>query len=94
MLLRQSATPCYIWMSDLVEAAGGEHTDIELCGDEATLTQQGLALLTAVWDGEYDLLEEDSLESEDSFESEASSGGEDSSEGDDSSSSHAPPETP
>lgn len=58
-LLRQSGTPCYIWMKDLIEAAGGAPKDIELNGDEATLTQRGLALLTAIWDGEYDLIEED-----------------------------------
>jgi hypothetical protein len=58
LLLRQEATPCYIWMSDLIEAAGGEPTDIELYEEEALLTQQGLALLTTVWTGEYDLLED------------------------------------
>ena len=57
-LLRQTATPCYIWMSDLIEAAGGTSEDVELSGDEATLTQHGLALLTAVWEGEYDVIEE------------------------------------
>lgn len=56
-LLRQEADPCYIWMSDLIEAAGGKPEDVELSADEATLTQTGLALLTAVWTGEYDLLE-------------------------------------
>ncbi len=59
VLLRQPATPCYVWMSDLIEAAGGAPEDAELCGDEATLTQRGLALLTAVWDGEYEVIEED-----------------------------------
>ncbi|MEL7333366.1 MAG: hypothetical protein AAFN12_14060 [Cyanobacteria bacterium J06560_2] len=58
-LLRQPAIPCYIWMSDLIDAAGGSPEDIELNNDEATLTQQGLALLTAVWDGEYDLLDDE-----------------------------------
>ncbi|MGB5913870.1 MAG: hypothetical protein WBG63_03335 [Phormidesmis sp.] len=58
-LLRQETTPCYIWMSDLIEAAGGAPDDAEIHGDEATLTQQGLALLTAVWAGEYDLIEEE-----------------------------------
>ncbi|MEM9944448.1 MAG: hypothetical protein AAF810_00075 [Cyanobacteria bacterium P01_D01_bin.36] len=58
VILRQPATPCYVWMSDLVEAAGGLSEDVELCGDEATLTQRGLSLLTTVWEGEYDLMEE------------------------------------
>ncbi len=58
-LLRQSAEPCYLWMIDLVEAAGGSPEDVELNDDEAMLTQQGLALLMAVWTGEYDLLEEE-----------------------------------
>ena len=57
-LLRQEATPCYIWMSDLIEAAGGDPDDVEISEDEAILTQQGLALLTAVWTGEYNLSEE------------------------------------
>ncbi|MEL7067398.1 MAG: hypothetical protein AAGN15_01945 [Cyanobacteria bacterium J06581_3] len=57
-LLRQPGKPCYLWMSDLIEAAGGSAEDAELNGDEATLTQRGLALLTAVWAGEYDLIEE------------------------------------
>lgn len=61
-ILRQPATPCYVWMSDLIEAAGGLPEDAELCGDEATLTQQGLALLTAVWEGEYELIEEALME--------------------------------
>lgn len=58
-LLRQSAAPCYVWMSDLVEAAGGDSEDVEFSGDEATLTQAGLALLTAVWDGDYDIVAEE-----------------------------------
>ncbi|NJM98853.1 MAG: hypothetical protein HC800_18380 [Phormidesmis sp. RL_2_1] len=57
-LLRQPTAPCYMWMHDLVEAAGGNPTDVELRGDEATLTQVGLALLTTVWVGEYDLVEQ------------------------------------
>lgn len=56
-LLRLPSEPCYIWMKDLIEAAGGCAEDVTLQGDEATLTQQGLALLTTVWAGEYDLLE-------------------------------------
>ncbi|MEL6353386.1 MAG: hypothetical protein AAFR58_16790 [Cyanobacteria bacterium J06627_28] len=63
-LLRQPSTPCYVWMSDLVLAAGGEPEDVELLGDEAMLTQRGLALLQSVWDGEYDLVEGDDLESQ------------------------------
>ncbi len=59
MLLRHPADPCYLWMSDLIEAAGGGPEDVELNGAEATLTQHGLGLLTAVWAGEYDLLEEE-----------------------------------
>ncbi|MGB3297674.1 MAG: hypothetical protein WBA76_05340 [Phormidesmis sp.] len=58
-LLRQPADPCYVWMSDLIEAAGGKPDDVEINGDEALLTQTGLALLTTVWVGEYDLLEEE-----------------------------------
>lgn len=58
-LLRRQASPCTVWMSDLVEAAGGSPEDVEPDGDDATLTQKGLALLTAVWAGEYDLVEEE-----------------------------------
>ncbi|MEL6468143.1 MAG: hypothetical protein AAFQ74_00310 [Cyanobacteria bacterium J06623_4] len=58
-LLRQPAVPCYLWMADLIDAAGGNAADIEVEGEEVTLTRHGLALLTAVWDGEYELLEED-----------------------------------
>ncbi|MBE9063097.1 hypothetical protein [cf. Phormidesmis sp. LEGE 11477] len=58
-LLRQPADPCYVWMSDLVEAAGGDPEDVEFSGDEATMTQAGLALLTAVWDGDYDIVAEE-----------------------------------
>ncbi|MGB3291928.1 MAG: hypothetical protein WBB01_02930 [Phormidesmis sp.] len=58
-LLRHPADPCYVWMSDLIEAAGGDPEDIELAGAEATLTQHGLGLLTTVWAGEYDLREEE-----------------------------------
>lgn len=57
-LLRQEGEPCYLWMQDLIEAAGGRPEDVELHGDEATLTQAGLTLLSAVWAGEYDVLEE------------------------------------
>lgn len=58
-LLRQQQTqPCYLWIADLVTAAGGSPQDVELQGTEATLTQVGLALLTTVWAGEYDLSEE------------------------------------
>lgn len=65
-LLRQASAPCYVWMSDLIEAAGGGPGDVALGGNEAMLTQKGLALLTAVWVGEYDLLEEEMLEGESS----------------------------
>ena len=41
----------------LIEAAGGSPEDIELSGEEAVLTQRGLALLQTVWDGEYELIE-------------------------------------
>lgn len=58
-LLRHPTEPCYLWMIDLVEAAGGSSADIEISDDEAMLTQPGLALLMTVWTGEYDLLEED-----------------------------------
>ena len=58
-LLRREAEPCYVWMSDLVEAAGGSAEDVSLDGDEAALTQEALALLTTVWTGDYDLVEED-----------------------------------
>ncbi len=59
ILLRQQQTqPCYLWIADLVEAAGGSPQDVELQGTEATLTQVGLALLTTVWAGEYDLSED------------------------------------
>ncbi|MFK8184353.1 MAG: hypothetical protein AB8B99_13355 [Phormidesmis sp.] len=64
-LLRQDAEPCYVWMSDLIEAAGGDTKDVVLEGDEAALTQQGLALLTTVWTGDYDLVEEDESDEED-----------------------------
>jgi len=69
VMLRQPGTPCYIWMNDLIEAAGGHPEDAELCRseggeEEATLTQQGLALLTAVWEGEYELAEEKLREEE------------------------------
>ncbi|MEM9090834.1 MAG: hypothetical protein AAGC93_19060 [Cyanobacteria bacterium P01_F01_bin.53] len=59
LLRHQEAEPCYLWMSDLVEAAGGEAKDVEPSGNEATLTQRGLGLLTTVWTGEYDLQEGD-----------------------------------
>lgn len=57
-LLRGDAQPCYVWLSDLIEAAGGDVEDIALDGEEAALTQDGLALLTTVWTGDYDLVEE------------------------------------
>lgn len=57
-LLRHKAEPCYLWISDLVAAAGGAPKDVETKGDEAALTENGLTLLTAVWTGEYDLQEE------------------------------------
>lgn len=57
-LLRQQQTQiCYLWIADLVEAAGGSPEDVELQGTEASLTQVGLTLLTTVWAGEYDLSE-------------------------------------
>ena len=61
-LLRREAEPCYVWMSDLIEAAGGSAEDVTLDGDEAALTQVGLSLLTSVWTGDYDLVEEDLAE--------------------------------
>ena len=60
-LLRQASIPCPLWMQDLIEAAGGSPEDIELSGEEAVLTQRGLALLQTVWDGEYELIEEEEL---------------------------------
>lgn len=70
LLRRQQSSPCYVWMSDLIEAAGGNPTDVEFSGDEATLTQSGLALLTAVWDGEYDVVTEEPEEIEEAEETE------------------------
>ncbi len=69
-LLRQQASPCYIWMSDLVEAAGGDPQDVEFANDEATLTQTGLALLTTVWNGEYDIVVEEPVAKESAAEEE------------------------
>ena len=58
-LLRGRSVPCHLWMRDLIEAAGGEAEDVSFVGEDAELTQSGLALLTAVWAGEYELVEED-----------------------------------
>lgn len=58
-LLRSPASPCTLWMSDLITAAGGQPEDVELNEDEVVLTERGLSLLTAVWDGEYNLVEEE-----------------------------------
>lgn len=57
-LLRGRAQPCHVWMQDLIEAAGGEATDVSFVGEDAELTQTGLALLTTVWAGEYELIDE------------------------------------
>lgn len=83
-LLRQPATPCYVWMSDLIKAAGGTSEDVELSGDEATLTQHGLGLLTAVWDGEYDVIEEERLPAEEPTEEPTEESDPDQSEADES----------
>ena len=56
-LLRGKAAPCHIWMQDLIEAAGGSAGDVSIAGEDAELTQAGLILLTAVWAGEYELIE-------------------------------------
>ena len=56
-LLRGKAVPCHVWMQDLIEAAGGRAEDVSILGEDAELTQSGLALLTAVWAGEYELIE-------------------------------------
>lgn len=58
-LLRGRATPCHLWMQDLIEAAGGETDDVSFSGEDAELTQVGLALLTAVWAGEYEVIEDE-----------------------------------
>ena len=58
-LLRGKAEPCHLWMQDLIEAAGGTAEDVSFVGEDAELTQTGLALLTAVWAGEYELIEEE-----------------------------------
>ena len=58
-LLRGKPTPCHVWMQDLIEAAGGGVEDVSIAGEDAELTQTGLALLTAVWAGEYELIEEE-----------------------------------
>lgn len=58
LLRGASALPCHLWMQDLIEAAGGRAEDVSLAGEDAELTQSGLALLTAVWAGEYELIEE------------------------------------
>lgn len=57
-LRRGIATPCHLWMQDLIEAAGGTAADVSFVGEDAELTQSGLALLTAVWAGEYELIED------------------------------------
>lgn len=72
-LLRQEAEPCYVWMRDLIEAAGGSHEDVSLDADEAALTQDGLALLMTVWTGDYDLVEDDELDSDEGPDSDLDS---------------------
>lgn len=57
LLEQSSATLCNVWMQDLVEAAGGAADDVQLDGEDVVLSDRGLALLTAVWAGEYDLME-------------------------------------
>lgn len=69
-LLRHKAEPCYLWIDDLVAAAGGDPKDVTTRGDEATLTEHGLKLLTAVWTGEYDLQEDFEDDFEEDFEDE------------------------
>ena len=56
-LLRGKSIPCHLWMEDLIVAAGGSTDDVSIVGEDAELTQEGLALLTAVWAGEYELIE-------------------------------------
>ena len=63
-LLRGAAAPCHLWMQDLIEAAGGEAHDVSFVGEDAELTQTGLALLTAVWSGEYEVIEGDEGQNE------------------------------
>lgn len=61
-LLRGRAIPCHEWMQDLIVAAGGEASDVSFVGEDAELTQSGLALLTAVWAGEYELIEDTDID--------------------------------
>ena len=61
-LLRGNAIPCHLWMQDLIVAAGGGADDVNIVGEDAELTQSGLAILTAVWAGEYELIEDDEAE--------------------------------
>ena len=59
-LLEQStAALCNLWMQDLVDAAGGDTADVAIEGDDVWLTDRGLALLTTVWEGDYDLSEDE-----------------------------------
>jgi len=67
-LLRGRAAPCHLWMQDLIEAAGGEIDDVSFVGEDAELTQTGLALLTAVWAGEYEVIEDEDGEEDESEE--------------------------
>ncbi|MEL6137104.1 MAG: hypothetical protein AAFQ61_00750 [Cyanobacteria bacterium J06626_23] len=57
LLEMDAATPCDLWMRDLVEAAGGSPEDVEIENDEVLLSEPGLALLMSVWVGEYDVSE-------------------------------------
>ncbi len=48
-------TPCYVWIEDLVIAAGGSTEDIEYEGEDIFLSETGVDLLTQVWLGELEI---------------------------------------
>jgi hypothetical protein len=63
-LLREpNPSPCNQWIGDLILAAGGTEADFEVEAEDVLLTEQGMALFSQVWSGDYDLWEEDLAQS-------------------------------
>lgn len=55
LLRQEDGMPCQDWLYDLVLAAGGTYQDVMLVDQEIWLSEAGLALLEAVWIGQYEM---------------------------------------
>jgi hypothetical protein len=55
LLRLETGEPCNLWLLDLVTAAGGAESDVQLLASDCWLSDRALALLEMLWQGDLEL---------------------------------------